>query len=93
MRTIVAGAAIAVVGCALGTFLAVVFALLDAGVSPGAITSHLGTVLRGYPGAVGWLGLPFWLIAAYAAARLPLRGRQAQGPAPTGPADPHDPLP
>jgi hypothetical protein len=75
-RTIVAGALIAVIGCALGTFLAIVFSLLDAGVDLGTITRHLGTVLRGYPGAVGWLGLLFWLIAAYAAVRVPLRASQ-----------------
>jgi hypothetical protein len=91
-RTIVAGAVIAVVGCALGTFLAIVFSLLDDGVSLSAIMAHLSTVLRGYPGAVGWLGLLFWLVAAYAAVRVPLRARAAQSanPARDGPDSPAD---
>jgi hypothetical protein len=80
VRTIVAGAVIAVAGCALGTLLAIVFSLLDAGISLSTITGHLGTVLRGYPGAVGWLGLLFWLIAAYAAVRVPLRARASTSP-------------
>lgn len=83
--TIVAGAVIAVVGCALGTFLAVVFALLHAGLGISWITGHLSGVLRDYPSAVGWLGLVFWLVAAYAAIRVPLRARRAAGPPAAGP--------
>jgi hypothetical protein len=71
--TIVAGAAITVAGCAIGTFLAVAFSLLRAGASIGWITAHLSSVLRDYPSDVGWLGLVFWLIAAFAAVRVPLR--------------------
>jgi len=85
---IVAGAVIAVAGCALGTFLAVVFALLDAGVGPSTITGHLGTVLRGYPGAVGWLGLLFWVMTAYVAVRVPLRGKRTGGGPSANAADP-----
>jgi hypothetical protein len=90
-RTIVAGAVIAVIGCALGTFLAIVFALLDAGVGVSTITGHLGAVLRGYPGAVGWLGLLFWLIAAYVAVRVPLRARLTGGPPPAAADTADDP--
>lgn len=75
--TIVAGAIIAVAGCALGTFLAIVFTLLDAQVSLGTIVSNLNVILHGYPSAVGGLGLLFWLIAAYAAVRVPLRSQRA----------------
>jgi hypothetical protein len=75
--TIVAGAVIAVVGCALGTFLAIVFTLLDEQVTLSTILSNLNVILRGYPSAVGGLGLLFWLIAAYAAIRVPLRTQRA----------------
>lgn len=79
--TVVAGAVIAVAGCALGTFLAIVFTLLDAQVRLSTIVSNLNVILRGYPSAVGGLGLLFWLIAAYAAVRIPLRSqRAAAGP-------------
>ena len=81
LPTIVAGAVIAVAGCALGTLLAIVFTLLDARVSAGAIVAHATVVARGYPSAVGWLGLLFWVLAAYPAIRLPLRA--ARQPAET----------
>jgi hypothetical protein len=73
LPTIVAGAVIAVAGCALGTLLAIVFALLDAQVNGGTIVAHANVVARAYPGAVGWLGLLFWVLAAYPAVRVPLR--------------------
>lgn len=75
--TVIAGAVIAVAGCALGTFLAIVFTLLNAQVSLATIMSNLSIILRGYPSAVGALGLLFWLIAAYAAVRVPLRSQRA----------------
>jgi hypothetical protein len=87
--TIVAGAVITVAGCAIGTFLAVAFALFRAGASIGWITAHLNGVLRYYPSEVGWLGLVFWLIAAFAAVWVPLRARRAAGSTggrPAGPA-------
>ena len=81
LPTIVAGAVIAVAGCALGTLLAIVFSLLDARVSAGAIVANANVVARAYPGAVGWLGLLFWLLAAYPAVRVPFRaGRQPAKP-------------
>jgi hypothetical protein len=73
LPTIVAGAVIAVAGCALGTLLAIVFSLLDDRVSVAAIIAHASVVARAYPSAVGWLGLLFWLIAAYPAVSVPLR--------------------
>ena len=75
--TIIAGAVIAVAGCALGTFLAIVFTLLDSQVSLATIMSNLDIILGEYPSAVGALGLLFWLIAAYAAIRVPLRSQRA----------------
>lgn len=80
--TVAAGAVIAVAGCALGTFLAIVFTLLDAQVSLATIMSNLNVIVRGYPSAVGALGLLFWLIAAYAAVRVPLRSQRAIAPPP-----------
>jgi hypothetical protein len=86
--TVVAGAVIAVAGCALGTFLAIVFTLLDEQVTVSTIISNLNVILHSYPSAVGALGLLFWLIAAYAAVRVPLRSQRAAGLPPTasGPA-------
>jgi hypothetical protein len=79
LPTIVAGAVIAVAGSALGTFLAIVFSLLNASVSLGRISSHLSVIWHGYPSAVGWLGLLFWLIAAFAAVWVPLRNQPPSG--------------
>jgi hypothetical protein len=81
LPTIVAGAVIAVAGCALGTLLAIVFTLLDARVGAGTIVAHSNVVARAYPSAVGWLGLLFWVLAAYPAVSLPLRA--ARQPAET----------
>jgi hypothetical protein len=79
--TIVAGAVIAVAGCALGTFLAIVFTLLDEQSSLSTILKNLNIIVRIYPGTVGGFGLLFWAIAAYAAVRVPLRSqRAAAGP-------------
>jgi hypothetical protein len=76
LPSILAGAIIAVAGCALGTLLAIVFSLLDAQVSAGTIVARANVVARAYPSAVGWLGVLFWVVAAYAAVRLPFRGRR-----------------
>ena len=76
LPTVVAGAVIAVAGCALGTFLAIVFALLNDHVPIGTIVSHLNIVFHGYPSAVGGIGLFFWLIAALAAVRVPMQSQR-----------------
>jgi hypothetical protein len=73
LPTIAAGAVIAVAGCALGTLLAIVFSLLNAHVSLAWIGSHLNLIWHGYPSAVSGLGVLFWLIAAFAAVRVPLQ--------------------
>jgi hypothetical protein len=85
LPTIVAGGVIAVAGCALGTLLGQIFLLLEARDSLPLIASHLGIVLRAYPGNVGALGALFYLIAAYSAVSVPLRSRKLAGG--SGPAD------
>jgi hypothetical protein len=98
----VAGAALAVFGCALGSLLAEIMILRGHGVPLGLIMSHLDVVLRGYPSAVGGLGLFFWAIAALYGYRnalgMPMWGRgrrrpvpQAAGPYPGFGAGPQPP--
>jgi hypothetical protein len=70
---IVAGAVIAVAGCALGTLLGQTFLLLSAQWSLGDVFAHLNLVARAYPSNVGWLGVLFYALAAYGAVRVPLR--------------------
>jgi hypothetical protein len=84
--TIVAGAVIAVAGCALGTLLGQIFVLLNAQDSLSLILGHLNLVLRAYPSNVGVLGLLFYAAAAGGAIRAPLRTRQRSAQA--GPPDP-----
>jgi hypothetical protein len=82
--TVLAGAVIAVAGCALGTLLGLVFVLLDAGFSLPFVLGHLGGpsgVLHYFPSSVGVLGLIFWAIAAFAAIWIPLRGLRPSTPA------------
>ncbi len=103
--TIIAGAAIAVAGCALGTLLAMVFRLLNAQVPLSYILGHLSGpsgLFHYYPSEVGGLGLLFWAIAAFAAIRIPLQSQRAaasaaaqtpvwgQTPSSAGSADPAD---
>jgi len=84
--TIAAGAVIAIAGCALGTFLTMIFILLHAQVSLGTIAGHLNLVFRNYPNEVGGVGPVFWLIAALAAIRVPLSSQRAAAEtATTGP--------
>lgn len=81
--TVAAGAVIAVAGCALGTFLAVVFSLLKAEVSLSTIAGHLSFIVRSYPSEVGVLGVLFWLIAVVAAVWVPMRARRPADPSQT----------
>lgn len=88
--TVVAGAVIAVAGCALGTLLGLVFVLLDAGFSLPFVLGHLGGpsgVLHYFPSSVGVLGLVFWAVAAFAAVWIPRRGLRPASPADSAPAD------
>jgi hypothetical protein len=86
LPTIATGAVIAVVGCVLGTLLAMVFIALGQQVGLSFILGHLSLLLHDYPSNVGGLGLLFYAVAAYAAVRVPLRARRrAQAPPPAPP--------
>jgi hypothetical protein len=80
LPTIIAGAVIAVAGCALGTLLGVVFTLLKAHVTISQILAHFSLVARSLsPGNLGLLGVLFYAVAAYAAIRVPLTGQRRAG--------------
>ena len=98
-----ASAVLALLGCALGAFLALVFTTLSAGIGLATILGHLNVLLSAYPHTVGILGVIFWLVAAYLGFRTALGGRRGpqsrrapghhpgapgQPPAPAQPADP-----
>ncbi len=79
LPTIIAGAVIAVAGCAAGTFLGMVFKAMKAHFALSFILGHLTGpygLLHFYPSNVGILGLVFWVAAAYAAIRIPLQSRR-----------------
>ncbi len=76
LPTVVAGVVIAVFGCALGTFLAIVFSLLGDGFGLGDILAHLNIVFHVYPSSVGAFGFLFWLIAGIAAFRVPFQSQR-----------------
>jgi hypothetical protein len=85
MPTIIAGAVIAVAGCAFGTLLGEVFYLLNQQRTMAEILGHLNAVFKAYPGNVGGLGWLFFAIAAFTAIRVPLNSRRRTGPvAPAG---------
>jgi hypothetical protein len=67
----IASAVLAVLGCALGSLLALIFALAGAGVSMGSILGHLNLIIQAYPHSLGGLTLLFWLIAAFIGFRIP----------------------
>lgn len=76
-----ASSVLAVLGCALGTFLALVFAALGTGIGLGEVLGHLNVIMSAYPGSVGALGVVFWLLAAFLGFRTALsgpRGRSAR---------------
>ena len=96
----VASAVLAVFGCALGSFLALVFALAGAGVDVGSILGHLNVIFQAYPHSVGGLALVFWVIAAYIGFRIAFsraglgamaRRRGGRFPASGAPAQPWSP--
>ena len=77
--TMIAGAVIAVAGCALGTFLAMVFQAMNAHFPLSFVLGHLSGphgLLHYYPANVGIIGLFFWAVAAYAAIRIPLQSQR-----------------
>jgi hypothetical protein len=77
--TIIAGAVIAVLGCALGTLLGEVLYLLQQHVTMAEILGHLNVVFRDYPGNVSGLGWLFFAIAAFTAIRVPLNSQRQAG--------------
>ena len=96
----IASAVLAVLGCALGSFLALVFALAGAGVDVGSILGHLNLIIQAYPHSLGVLTLVFWLIAAYIGFRIPFsraglggmaQRRGGRFPASGAPAQPWSP--
>jgi hypothetical protein len=98
----VASAVLAVLGCALGSFLALVFALAGAGVSMGSILGHLNLIIQAYPHSLGGLTIVFWLVAAFIGFRIPFsktglggvarrRGRFPGSAAPAQPWSPSQP--
>jgi hypothetical protein len=68
--TAVASGVLALLGCALGTFLALVFAAL--GTRAGRV--HLNVIMHAYPHSVGVLGVVFWLLAAFLGFRTAMSG-------------------
>jgi MFS family permease len=92
----VASAVLAVLSCALGSFLALVFALAGAGVSVGPILGNLHLIIQAYPHALGGLALLFWAVAAFVGFRIPLRKARRVPPrrgAPPPPAPPAEAWP
>jgi len=73
-----ASAVLALLGCALGVFLALIFTTLGAGIGLATILGHLNVLMGAYPRSVGLLGVIFWLVAAYLGFRTALSG--ARGP-------------
>jgi hypothetical protein len=89
-----ASAVLALLGCALGAFLALVFTTLGAGIGLATILGHLNVLLSAYPHTVGILGVVFWLVAAYLGFRTALggtRSRRAPGHHPGAPGEPPAP--
>ncbi len=70
----VASGVLALLGCALGTFVALIFGALGAGIGLGGVLGHLNVIVSAYPGSVGALGVVFWLIAAFLGFRTAIRG-------------------
>ena len=69
-----ASAVLALLGCALGAFLALVFTTLGAGIGLATILGHLNVLVNAYPHTVGLLGVVFWLVAAFLGFRTALGG-------------------
>jgi hypothetical protein len=82
-----AAAVLAVVGCVLGTFVALVLVALRDGAKLGTIAGHPSVIVQAYPSSVGSLGIVFWLMAAVAAFTYPMGPQtgRSSGPVPDRP--------
>ncbi len=60
----IVSAALAVLGCALGSLVAEILVMNRHGAPLSAILAHLSVVFHYYPQAVGGLGFVFWIFAA-----------------------------
>jgi hypothetical protein len=77
MAAPVAGAILAVFGCAFGDFLALIFVAVGrAGLPLGYVLGHLSVLLDVYPHTVGVLGFVFWAIAAFVGFRITMTRMQ-----------------
>jgi hypothetical protein len=85
-----AAAVLAVVGCVLGTFAALILVAMRDGSKLGAIVGHPNVIVQAYPSSVGSLGIVFWLMAAVAAFTYPMGPQTAGRP---GAAVPDKPEP
>jgi hypothetical protein len=83
MAAPVAGAILAVFGCAFGDFLALIFVAVGrAGLPLGYVLGHLSVLLHAYPHTVGALGFVFWAIAAFVGFRITMTRMQRPGATP-----------
>ena len=76
-------AVLAVLGCALGSFVAEILVLAGHGIPASLIMAHLDLVLRAYPSTVGGLGFVFWALGALYGYRIAMgapRWRRAVRP-------------
>ena len=83
-----AAAVLAVVGCVLGTFVALVLVAMRDGAKLGAIVGHPNVIVQAYPSSVGSLGIVFWLMAAVAAFTYPMSPQTAGRPGVPVPSKP-----
>jgi len=65
-----AGAIVSVAGCALGSLMGEVLIAFSHGIPVSVLLGHAGPVARAYPPTVGWLGLLFWVLAAWVSFRV-----------------------
>ena len=93
VATAIASGGLALLGCALGTFLALIFGAVGSGVGLADVLGHLNVVASLYPGSVGALGVMFWLLAAFLGFRTAMAGPRGRpgalgGRLPPGPRAP-----
>jgi hypothetical protein len=75
----IASAALAVLGCALGSLVAEILVALRGGAPMSWILAHLNAAFHAYPKVVGGLGFLFWAIAALYGYRIGIGGSMRWG--------------